>query len=665
MKKYINENGLAIELGKKLASGGEGTVYDIDDSSVAKIYFEPQGRLDKMRAFLNKELHVKGVCIPNSLLFDEDKSFVGFTMQKAGGKSLQSSIFQPRLFKSIFPNWTKIELTKLAITILKKIDILHSNNILIGDINPFNINIVDYNEVYFLDTDSFQVDQFPCPVGTIDFTPPEIQGVNYSNFLRTKQHELYSIATLLFMIYLPGKHPYSRSGGGEKQENIKNHDFVFPLGDEDVEATPKGQWEAIWYSLPFDLRQSFYNVFKLNMRYPIKHWIDMLYKYIDDLGTNQYSRTIFPLNSEFISKDKTLNMNRRDITDKEAELRRIDTPLSNFTASKAAKIGVIELSTKAVKLLIGNNPSEIKNQKFDFKMFIRDGVKTNTGRGLNTKNVMDMDYFRQNVLSAIKKAVKRAKDEGVDCLYSVATAAYRTATNRDEILRCIKEEADLNVRILKKDEEARATIDAFVFSANNKMELMKHEYLMMIDQGGGSTEVSLFKKGEFVNSYSINLGTEVLRTLLFKESTEQTTLRQTLNMTDKLIKERLDAFYANMLNDFPIGGDIFTISVGTAITTATGQKGNAKQHGRVLTLESLIEKIQSIDEKLKNDYTYVSDLYYDINNGGARADNVDRDVVMRIGLPMFTTLMKKLGIPQLTVSGTGLWYGIYFQNLYS
>jgi hypothetical protein len=32
---------------------------------------------------------------------------------------------------------------------------------------------------------------------------------------------------------------------------------------------------------------------------------------------------------------------------------------------------------------------------------------------------------------------------------------------------------------------------------------------------------------------------------------------------------------------------------------------------------------------------------------------------------MFVELMKKLGIEELTVSGTGLWYGIYSQNLYN
>ena len=83
-------------------------------------------------------------------------------MDKASGRSLQLSVFQPQLFKSLFPNWTKIELTRLALTILKKIGLLHDHNILVGDLNPFNINVVNQNEIYFLDTDSFQIDNYPC-----------------------------------------------------------------------------------------------------------------------------------------------------------------------------------------------------------------------------------------------------------------------------------------------------------------------------------------------------------------------------------------------------------------------------------------------------------------------------------------------------------------------
>lgn len=661
--EYYLKNGLPISLGEKIASGGEGTVYEIDGNKVAKIYFEPQGRLPKMSAFISKSLNVKGICTPDELLYDKDKKFVGFTMQKAEGKSLQLSVFQPQLFKNLFPSWSKIEITKLALNILVKIEVLHKKDILVGDINPMNINVVNYDDVYLLDTDSFQIDDYPCPVGTVDFTAPEIQGVNYTEFIRSKEHEYYAIATLLFMIFLPGKHPYSRSGGGEKQENIINHDFVFPLGDEDSYSTPKGQWEAIWYSLPFDIRKCFYDVFKKNKRYPITTWKKLLNQYLVDLDANQYTREIFPMTSETITKDKTLNMNRRDITDKDETLRRIDTPLTS--TKPANKIAVIELSTKACKLLIGNEPDIIKSNLFDFKMFLRDGIKTNTGRGLDKNNVMDMDYFRSNVLPTIKKHIQTAKQNAVDCIYSVATAAYRTATNRDEILNCIREEAGLNVRILKKEEEARATIDAFFFSSHDKLSLTKKKYIMVIDQGGGSTEVSLFKEGEYVNSYSINLGTEVLRTLLFKESTNQTTLRQALRMTDQLIKDRLEAFYKNMLANFDSNEPIYTIAVGTAITTATGKRGNAKQHGTVLTAERIKEKIASLDNDLKNRYTYAGDLYHDIGHGGTRSDQIDGDVVMRVGLPMFVELMKKLGIEELTVSGTGLWYGIYSQNLYN
>ena len=112
-----------------------------------------------------------------------------------------------------------------------------------------------------------------------------------------------------------------------------------------------------------------------------------------------------------------------------------------------------------------------------------------------------------------------------------------------------------------------------------------------------------------------------------------------------------------MLANFDSNEPIYTIAVGTAITKATGKRGNAKQHGTILTVDRIKEKIASLDDDLKNRYTYAGDLYHDIRHGGTRSDQIDGDVVMRVGLP--------IGIEKLTVSGTGLWYGIYSQNLYN
>lgn len=590
-------------------------------------------------------------------------------MPKADGHSLQMSIFQPQLFKQKFEKWSRIELTQFVINLLEAIQYLHDNNIFIGDINPNNIVVKDYDDFYILDTDSFQIDEFPCPVGTVAFTAPEIQNRDFGTFLRTKEHEYFSLATLLFEIYVPGKHPYSRTGGASLQENIIKHDFVFPLGDNDENATPKGQWEAIWYNLPFEVRKFFYEIFKENKRHSANDWLPVLRSYLMELNSNLYSREIFPLSSESLVGKRTLNMNRRDITDKEEELRRIETILR--PTAQPQKIAILELSTKAVKLLIGKEPDTIKQNiqtaRFDFNCFFREASKTDTGRGLDSDNRMDMDYFRNRVLPTIISYRRLAMDQGVDRLYTVATAAYRTANNRDDILACIRDEAMVNVRILKKEEEALATIFAFFFSTKNKEGLRNSEYQMIIDQGGGSTEVSLFKdSNRSIKAYSMNLGTEVLRTILFKESNEHTTLRQALANADKLIRDRLDTLYKNISDGFPVNGNIACIAVGTAITKATGKKGNPKQHDTVLTIEDLQDKVQSLDEMLKSRFVYARELFYAVNQEGnyhKHRDELDGQIVMRLGLPMFIAIMKRLGIPKLTVSGTGLWYGIYFQQL--
>lgn len=133
-------------------------------------------------------------------------------MRQAHGRELQRCVFQPQLLKRYFPNWTKQDTVTLCITILKKLKYLHDRNVILGDINPNNILVVSPTEVYFVDTDSYQIEGFPCPVGTINFTAPEIQRKDFSTFLRTIGNERFAVATLLFMIMLPGKPPVLPAG---------------------------------------------------------------------------------------------------------------------------------------------------------------------------------------------------------------------------------------------------------------------------------------------------------------------------------------------------------------------------------------------------------------------------------------------------------------------
>lgn len=191
-----------VRLVKAGNSGGEGTIYQTDiPNVVAKIY--KQGKLDKakydkLKLMMTKNINCPGVCFPIVLLYNNRNKFVGLLMNKAEGKELQKCLFIPQLLKKYFTTWKKKDTVQLCITILKKFKYLHDRNIILGNINPNNILVVSPTQVYFVDTDSYQIEGYPCPVGTINFTEPEIQKKKFDTFLRTMGNEQFAVATLLF-----------------------------------------------------------------------------------------------------------------------------------------------------------------------------------------------------------------------------------------------------------------------------------------------------------------------------------------------------------------------------------------------------------------------------------------------------------------------------------
>lgn len=319
-----------LTLGKALASGGEGSIFEIaslpkevwasrvsdaaleegeedakDGASpsadvtgetldkaqgfVAKIYHEANIttlKYEKVRRMVVAGLRYKGICFPQALLFNAQGQFVGYLMEKAAGNTLQRSVFIKPLFMRKFPDWKKLDTVQLCLTILKKIRFLHSCRIIMGDINPENILVVDPQTVYFVDTDSYQIEDLPCPVGTVNYTAPEIQHKEFRKFLRTQGNENFAVATLLFMIMLPGKSPYAQQGGDDPVTNIINMDFSYPFGENRNGKTPEGPWRYIWSHLTYDLKKAFYDTFRKEgshalelTRYDVNDWIGTFKKY--------------------------------------------------------------------------------------------------------------------------------------------------------------------------------------------------------------------------------------------------------------------------------------------------------------------------------------------------------------------------------------------------
>ena len=307
-EKVFNELGDAFELGAKVGDGAEGIVYSIDDLNVCKIYKEKKLTnlgLEKLKLMTERQVIHEAICWPNDIIYNDDKKAIGYKMKKADGVELHKRLFfGPKLIETRLPTWTKLDLVKVCLNILEAIKILHNHNVLVGDLNGRNIMVFEDCSIYIVDTDSFQLEGYPCPMGQITFTPPEIQKKEFKNFLRTIEHENFAIATLIFMILMPGKPPYSKQDGGMITDNIRKGVFSYPFNKSLPKDPPKGPWRYMWSHLPYDTKELFFKTFSEGERIGASLWIGVLEGYSHGLRKKYHSSEIKPDDYKTVPPDR-------------------------------------------------------------------------------------------------------------------------------------------------------------------------------------------------------------------------------------------------------------------------------------------------------------------------------------------------------------------------
>lgn len=155
----------------------------------------------------------------------------------------------------------------------------------------------------------------------------------------------------------------------------------------------------------------------------------------------------------------------------------------------------IDIGSNAVRAAIGEMNGEVLSVIIELREPVRlgadafsDGVIKESSQAL--------------LLAALKSFVGAGEKYKVNAIKAVATSAMREAHNQLEVIRSIKEATGLDVEIISGEEEARFVCEAVKYAldlSNNKA--------VLIDIGGGSTEVSLLDNGEVVLSESLPVGT--------------------------------------------------------------------------------------------------------------------------------------------------------------
>lgn len=299
------KTGKRFTLGKPIASGGEGTVYHLQNNAlvVAKLYHaaaRTQERRIKLERLLSKQISIKEmvrlrIALPLDILQDAHGLFAGFVMPRLDALPLRVALFSKQRCARYFPNMERVELTNFAIGFVKQLQFLHRKGIYVGDINPLNVLIERQNPSHgwLIDADSFQVDSLPCPVGTDLFTPPRLQGCDFKQTLRCAEDEAFSMAIMLFMILMMGKHPYAKIGGESPAKNIAKMDFPYPLHGGMAEV-PKGEWGYIWTHFNRELKSAFVDVFTGKRHYSDTNWLKLLEKYRHVVSKGYFSKKLYP-----------------------------------------------------------------------------------------------------------------------------------------------------------------------------------------------------------------------------------------------------------------------------------------------------------------------------------------------------------------------------------
>ena len=102
-------------------------------------------------------------------------------------------------------------------------------------------------------------------------------------------------------------------------------------------------------------------------------------------------------------------------------------------------------------------------------------------------------------IDAVAEFAGFAREAGAGAINVVATAAIRTARNRDELLACVHAELGLAIEVLDGAEEAK-------FAAMGALHGLPIRSGAVVDVGGGSTEVARVIAGQIVGAWSFPLG---------------------------------------------------------------------------------------------------------------------------------------------------------------
>lgn len=322
----------------KNGEGGEGAVFSLKEEPemVAKIFREKASndyRFKKLSKMISRQYEIlgnprnKSIAWPRHLLRNMDGQPVGYCMQKVDGISVQSGFMSRTARDSLFKKWGKDwdmkQLLWACVSMMQAFKRLHSQEVLMADVNGGNILFDRDGHAHLVDTDSYQMKEYPCLVGTEEYLSVEYRKRSKGDYHvpRELMDEYYAITVLLFEILMAGESPYNNMMGesglfpyhltfGEKEpEEWYIRTRQYQIGGKRLreEYQPSCKW--VWNELPYKMKVRFFKTFVPEAREKGEgytspdEWRSLLRDYIRNIESGNKRNEIWPETSKAVKNE--------------------------------------------------------------------------------------------------------------------------------------------------------------------------------------------------------------------------------------------------------------------------------------------------------------------------------------------------------------------------
>ncbi len=252
-------DGSSYKVGREIGRGAEGSVWSLEGQPkfVAKFYHngispDHSAKLEAM-CRLKTEALGKVAAWPLALLSDSRKaSPQGLLMRRISEHQSVNQLYGIKSRLRSFPEAQFPFMLHAAMNTARAFATIHDAGQVVGDVNHSNLLISQNATVALIDCDSFQVTEgsqlFYAPMGTPEFTPPELQGAAFRNTYRTPQHDAFGLGVLIFYMLFLGRHPFmgvydSKAGdilSLEQAIAAYKFPYAMPLNSPEVRLPPFG-----------------------------------------------------------------------------------------------------------------------------------------------------------------------------------------------------------------------------------------------------------------------------------------------------------------------------------------------------------------------------------------------------------------------------------------